>query len=66
MALGDGAETIPQPPTSAPAPKLPRIVQHLVKDFKQELPEDLTDEVVEQSTARSLREYFARASAWRE
>ena len=39
MALREGVETAPEP-TLAPAPELPRVVQHLLKGFKQVLPED--------------------------
>jgi len=63
MALGEGAETAPEP-TPAPAPKLPRIVQHLLKGFQQVLPGGPTDKAMEESVARSLGEYFSRASSW--
>jgi len=62
MAMGEGAETAPEP-TPAPAPKLPRVVQHLLKGFQQVPPEGPTDEAVEESVAYSLGEFFSRASS---
>ena len=64
-ALGEGAETAPEP-TSAPAPELPRVVQHLLNGFQQVLPEGSTDEAMEESVIRSLGGYLSRVSSWRQ
>ena len=56
-ALGEGAETSPEP-TLAPALELPRVVQLLLNGFHQVLPEGSTDEAMEESAIRSLGDTF--------
>jgi len=65
MALGEGAETIPEP-TPSLAPELSRAIQYLLKGFQQVLPEDPSCEAMEENALRSLGGYLSLASSWRQ
>ena len=63
-ALGEGAETIPEP-TPAPAPELSRAIQYLLKGFQQVPPEDPSCKAMKENALRSFGEYLSVASSWR-
>jgi len=62
MALEEGAETAPEP-TPAPAPELPRVIQHMLKGFQQEALGSPMDEALMESAANSLGGFFSRANS---
>jgi len=61
LALEEGAETVPKP-TPAPAPELPRIIQHILRAISKR-PWNFADEAVPKSMALNLGGLLARANS---
>jgi len=65
MALGEGAETNPEP-TMAPPQELPLVVIYFLKGVQQTSPGDSSSTPMEENAFRSLGEFISLASSWRE
>jgi len=62
LALEEGAESVPEP-TPAPAPELPRVIQHILRGYQQETTGNFTDEALPESIALSLGGFLTRANS---
>jgi len=61
LALEEGAETVLEP-TPAPAPELPRVIQHILRGVQQEALGNLDDGALPKNMALSLGRLLARAN----
>jgi len=61
LALEEGAETAPEP-IPAPAPELPRVIQHILRGAQQEALGNLDDGVLPENMTLSLGGLLARAN----
>jgi len=61
LALEEGAETVPEP-SPAPAPELPRVIQHILRGIQQEALGNLDDGALPENMALGLGGLLARAS----